>query len=344
MDSITHVVLGATVGEALIGRKAGKLGMLWGAVAGSLPDLDVLANIFVNDIESLIVHRGYTHSVFIALLAGPLVGWLVSMLHRNTSVSVLEWSLVFSSGMIIHDLLDTCTAYGTALLLPFSEMRFSTYNIFVADPVYTFPLLASSIALLILRDHHRFRKVWVIGGLGLSSIYMIYTFVGQQKAEDVLLTSLNQKGKTPEKYFATPTLLNGILWNVVAADSTGFWTGYYSVFDNSETTQLYFVPKNEALLGSLKNKENIDILKQFSNGFYCITIEQGRLWFNDLRFGQVKGWEDPYSAFAFSFDLELGADNSMVVQKGRLEGSKREALKGMWRRMMGQRDRGSLSH
>ena len=41
MDSLTQIVLGAAVGEAVLGKKVGNRAMLWGAVAGTIPDLDV---------------------------------------------------------------------------------------------------------------------------------------------------------------------------------------------------------------------------------------------------------------------------------------------------------------
>ena len=42
MDSLTQIVLGAAVGEAVLGKKIGTRAMLWGAIAGTIPDLDVL--------------------------------------------------------------------------------------------------------------------------------------------------------------------------------------------------------------------------------------------------------------------------------------------------------------
>ena len=41
MDSVTQLVLGAAVGEAALGRRVGNRAILWGAIAGTLPDLDV---------------------------------------------------------------------------------------------------------------------------------------------------------------------------------------------------------------------------------------------------------------------------------------------------------------
>ena len=48
MDSLTQAVLGATVGEAVAGPRIGRRAALWGAVAGTLPDLDILTYPFLD--------------------------------------------------------------------------------------------------------------------------------------------------------------------------------------------------------------------------------------------------------------------------------------------------------
>ena len=44
MDSITQAALGAAVGEGVLGRRIGNRAPIWGAVLGTLPDLDVVFN------------------------------------------------------------------------------------------------------------------------------------------------------------------------------------------------------------------------------------------------------------------------------------------------------------
>lgn len=69
MDSLTQIVLGAACGEAAAGRKLGNRAMLWGAVGGTLPDLDVFAAFFTDEIASTAFHRGFMHSFLFAALA-----------------------------------------------------------------------------------------------------------------------------------------------------------------------------------------------------------------------------------------------------------------------------------
>ena len=47
MDSLTHIVIGMIEGELIVGKKLGKKAMLIGAIANSLPDIDVVTSLFV---------------------------------------------------------------------------------------------------------------------------------------------------------------------------------------------------------------------------------------------------------------------------------------------------------
>ena len=50
MDSLTQIVLGAAVGEVVLGKKVGNKAMLYGAIAGTIPDLDVLTRYFMDTV------------------------------------------------------------------------------------------------------------------------------------------------------------------------------------------------------------------------------------------------------------------------------------------------------
>ena len=69
MDSLTQIVLGAACGEVVAGKKLGNRAMLWGAIGGTIPDLDVFASLFTDEIASTSFHRGFMHSFLFAALA-----------------------------------------------------------------------------------------------------------------------------------------------------------------------------------------------------------------------------------------------------------------------------------
>ena len=83
MDSLTQIVLGAAVGEAVLGRKVGTRAMLWGAIAGTIPDLDVFLRYFTDPITATEMHRGFSHSLVFAIMMAPILGSLANRIHKN---------------------------------------------------------------------------------------------------------------------------------------------------------------------------------------------------------------------------------------------------------------------
>lgn len=81
MDSLTQITLGAAVGEVILGKKAGNRAMLWGAIAGTLPDLDVVANVVSDEISALAFHRAITHSALFAVAAPLGLAWLTHRIY-----------------------------------------------------------------------------------------------------------------------------------------------------------------------------------------------------------------------------------------------------------------------
>ena len=108
MDSLTQITLGAAVGEVTLGKKLGNRAMMWGAVAGTIPDLDVIANFFMDDMGALAFHRGFTHSLFFAVTMPWLLGWLVWRLYESEhyktklhKISASLFGVVFLAGVLI---------------------------------------------------------------------------------------------------------------------------------------------------------------------------------------------------------------------------------------------------
>lgn len=57
--------------------------MLWGGIGGTIPDLDVLANLFMDEIAATSFHRGFMHSFLFAALAPWLFAWLAKLFYDN---------------------------------------------------------------------------------------------------------------------------------------------------------------------------------------------------------------------------------------------------------------------
>ncbi len=99
MDSLTQIVLGAAVGEVVLGRKVGNKAILWGAIAGTIPDLDVLARSLFDPLRANELHRGFTHSIlFSAAMAPVLAIWLKRHAASLLTVFTLLVALTFVQG------------------------------------------------------------------------------------------------------------------------------------------------------------------------------------------------------------------------------------------------------
>lgn len=94
MDSLTHIVLGAAIGEAVLGKKIGNRALLWGAIGETIPDLDVFGNLFLQPMDALAFHRSYTHSLLFSVLAPLLFSWLVYKLYHTDSHKSLPYKIM----------------------------------------------------------------------------------------------------------------------------------------------------------------------------------------------------------------------------------------------------------
>ena len=139
MDSLTQIVLGASVAEASLGKKIGNKAIVLGAIAGTIPDLDIVTRFFVDDLSASVMHRGFSHSLIFPFIAAPILAWILKKIYsKYSNVSFYDWLKMFFLAIITHPLLDAQTTWGTQLFWPF-EWRVAIENIFIIDPFYTLP-------------------------------------------------------------------------------------------------------------------------------------------------------------------------------------------------------------
>lgn len=336
MDSLTHIALGACMGDAFAGRQLGKRAMFLGAVAQSVPDVDFFATFWTSISENLLAHRGFTHSILFVLLISPLLAWLAVRLHKPHDLSYTKWLQFFGVQALIHLLLDGMNVYGVGWFEPFSHHRVSYNWIFVADPFYSVWLGIAFLMLLILRRNHPSRAWWIRFGVGMSSIYLLYCGLNKLKVDRDVRQIMAMQQVDYSKYFTTPTPMNSWLWFVVAANDSGYHIGYRSVFDKEKKIDFTYIPKNDSLFSGVRDREDLRRLVRFSKGYYSIQRWTDTLVFNDLRFGQMIGWRDPHARFAFYYYLEHQGENKLLVQRGRFQGWDGDAFRTLVKRIRGK--------
>ena len=336
MDSITHIAIGSCIGEIMLGKQLGRKGLLWGLVAASLPDIDAVAGLFLALPEELIAHRGITHSVLIAVLVPLLPAFICSKLYQRHKIAYAYYYGFFFIQIALHILLDSCNAYGTGLLEPFSNQRFSLNLLYVADPLFSiWPFIATLVIFGYRANPLRQKR---IAGISLlfSFFYLCLSIHNKIVTGKHFEHSLSRLGVRPSGYFITPTPFNNLLWYSVANVDTGYYIGHLSVFDDrNKTVSFNYFSKNEQQLDSVENKDEVALLKQFANKYYTVERWNDTLVFNVLRFGQMIGWQQPKAHFAFHYFLNPTYNNDLVVQRGRFEGWNQQTLSYMYRRIKG---------
>lgn len=99
MDNFTQAILGASSGELVSGKRLGNRALVWGAFFCDFGDLDVLGNLFMNSMDSLIFHRSMTHSFSFTVVTSILFAYGLHAFYQkgwNQRKGVRYLKLVFS--------------------------------------------------------------------------------------------------------------------------------------------------------------------------------------------------------------------------------------------------------
>lgn len=303
MDSLTQIVLGAAVGEAVLGRKVGNKAMLYGAIGGTIPDLDVLSSHFTDTVTALEMHRGFTHSIVFSVLFAPLLGYVVSTYEKYKDFK--GWSWLFFWAFITHPLLDAHTTWGTQLFWPL-DLRLAYKNIFVIDPLYTLPFLTFLILAMRQKRSNSKRRRYNNLGLIISSAYLVITIGFKGFVHFKFTNALNEQHIEYVDIQTKPTPLNSILWAANVETDDSFLIGYSSIY-GSRPIAFQSYPKNHHLLGELKEHPKVQRMIAISQGWYTITKNEDGIFFNDLRFGTM-GIKEGANTFVFKYKIETNPE------------------------------------
>ena len=330
MDSLSQIALGAAVGVATMGRRTAVWkAALWGAVAGTLPDLDVLID-HGDPIRNMVLHRAETHAPFWLTLFSLPFAAAVARLHGEWALW-RRWWLAMWLALVTHPLLDAMTVYGTQLALPFSDHPYGVGSIFIIDPLYTLPLLAGTGWALATRGNGRGLAANAVGLL-LSTAYLAWGFAAQQHVERVARAALAAQGIAPARVLVTPTAFNTVLWRVVAVSGEHFHEGFHSLLD-STAGHMHFdrFDRGTALAADLQAVDGVQRITAFSKGFYKLEQRGDRVLISDLRMGQ-----EPIYVFTFAVAQRRGAQPLTPPEQ---VGARIDIQRGapwLWRRALGE--------
>ena len=331
MDSFTQVLLGIATAELCAGKKLQRKTFLYGAILGTLPDLDVVIGQFMNPVEGVAIHRGLSHSILFFLLLSPILGGLITKVERDKISFASATKMVFWC-LLTHVLLDLFTSWGTQIFWPLPD-RIALKTIFVIDPLYTIPLLIFLILAWRKKDDFISRKKYVLIGVYLSSFYLLITCSLKLYALHQFDKALKTQNIIYDDLIVKPTAFNCILWNANIATKEAYFLGDYSLLDTKSISFKKY-PKNNTLAQQLAGNSDFEKLKVISEGWFIVTKSENQFYFNDLRFGLLTSdSNNTQFAFSYVFKDENGVLKAYEVPKKKRDGM--VLMKGIFKRLKG---------
>ena len=329
MDSISQVAFGAAVAVAVLPASRVKRAAAYGAVLGTLPDLDALIR-FSNPVDSFVYHRSATHSLLILSLFAPILFLLMRRFDSALQTDSKRWLLAFWLVLFTHPLLDWFTNYGTQLFWPIVDTPFALGSIFIIDPVYTLPLFCVGIL------------AWRSGGISVrirakriskaallfSCVYLSWTLIAQAWIRTRVIAAESAVGNkiaaNDVAVYAAP--LTSFLYRVLIKENGAqpaldhYRESYVSVFADvgrapiwrniqrhqSAANSTWATP---AVIAKLRTIPDFNRLTRFSQGYYSVMLKPDQtLVLSDIRMGS-----EPAYAFNFEF-ASLKPDGSVQLQ------------------------------
>jgi inner membrane protein len=342
VDSLTQLALGASLGEVALGRRVGRKAMAWGALAGTLPDLDVLAYPLLTAAQELRWHRGPTHSLFFAPLAAPLLGLLVAWIYRHRHDAHSDWrgwAWLFFLALWTHPLVDWLTVYGTQLLWPLTDHPYELGALFIIDPLYTLPLLVALVRSAFTADA-RTRLRWNTAALVLSTLYAGWGIGAKLHVERLAWDNLRVQGLADQVdgVLAKATPLNTVAWEVIARSDTAVWTSRYAFTEGDTRFGFAPVSRQWELTDAVDGTYAFETIQWFSKGYNAARPAGGDtlLHILDLRFGRVvPRAPGPDAGYVFVYDF-FARDAGVTFAQRNPDPDAAATLRLVWQRVLGR--------
>ncbi len=257
MDTTTHALAGYIIVKTGLNKDTGKWGTI-AAVTGSVfPDVDGILGIFLGTEFMIKYHRNLTNSIFFAVPISLLFAWFFVRLSRIKKF--WPFFLIFVVVVLAHTFMDLITSYGTMILSPFSNRRFSLDWVFIIDPYFSLTLLFSIIAIFIWK-----KKATAIARISviLVALYISLCAYNHSWALNLANRYSTEKGIGAQKVASLPQPLSPFFWGNYILTEKRVYAGFVNLIGDSEAVK----------------RSDGNFLSRFSSRYQPIRLIQYRAW------------------------------------------------------------------
>lgn len=336
MDPLTQGLVGAAAAVAVKSKKdahAVAPAVLFGALGGMAPDLDILIRSSTDPLLALEYHRHFTHS-FIFIPFGAFICACLSYLvfARILHVRFRTVWLWCTAGYATHALLDLCTSYGTQLLWPFTNHRFSLDIISVIDPLFTLPLLLALAISMFLN-----KKTAMCVGMSWCFLYLCLGAVQHKRAMIEGEAIALERGHKIERLHAKPSFANIIVWKTIYESNGHFYVDAVRLGLNQKqrwpgSSQAKFDMERDLpwLDRDSQQAKDIERFNWFSDGFIALD-KNDPLRIVDMRYSLVPN--EIKALWGISVSPSASSRQHAVYET--LRENEKQAQKTLWAMIVG---------
>lgn len=306
MDTVSHFSMGAgiaavaTMNPAVANSEHLPLFFLAVILASNLPDIDVITRV-LGAKKFLILHRGPTHSLLVALPAAYFLGqWWASWVP---DVNPLFFTAVIMVAVAAHLFTDLTNNYGVALGVPFKS---KWYRLSITNTSDTLVLVSHVIALPLFYLLHR--NNIDVAWLPLVIVYSMYVSYLLFATVYKILSSYSVKHHyIKDKTFEDVYILsrsNPRSWKYIAVFKKHYKVGYVV---GEKVTEIRTVERGETIPSKVEEIVSRDWIWRHFQWFSPIhTIKHNKVngmpcvYLRDLRYFNKAG--------KFSFIVNISYD------------------------------------
>jgi inner membrane protein len=183
-------------------------------------------------------------------------------------------------------LIDLFTDYGTQLLLPFSNHRFSLRAIPIIDPLYTLPLLLSVIIGCWCKTKVKLSQVISTSTLFLTTCYLFLGLI----VHDQSLAFINQTEPHAIRKESFTTMFSIFYRRLVIEEEQQYRVAYLHFFDIDKKPIVWNTFTKMQIPDKMQSLREVRIFTWFAdNWIIAETEEDTTTYIRDIRFGADEG-------------------------------------------------------
>jgi len=283
LDSLSQIVLGASVAGVCAPTGHRRKALLVGAALGTLPDMDVVID-YGDPVSNFTYHRGFSHSLFVLFPFSILLWLILRRWWSPVSEAPRQWLAAIMLTLITHPLLDAHTVYGTQLLWPLTTPPVMWSTLFIIDPLYTLPLIAGVMTAAIF-PRKQIAGTMLAAGIAISTAYLGWSWIAKTMIERETVAALAQTDWKNAKRFSIPAPFTTLLWRVVVMTDEGYLEGFYSLAADEGPLRFTAYASDHAALEATSNIPAVARLRWFSHDFIKTEVVGEKLILRDIRMG-----------------------------------------------------------